>query len=417
MRRHAAGACMKSFLTLKSVEEVLALIRSFAPLAAENVPLSEAAGRWLAEDWHAPEDLPGFDRSTVDGWAVHARDVFGASEAAPALLECVGGLNMGQKPDLFLEEGQSVRILTGGMMPEGADRVVMVEHSRPVSDTLVELVRSQAPGDHVILKDDDAAKGALLIPAGRCLRPQEIGLLAALGQVEVPVRRRPRVVIVSTGDELVPCHEKPAPGQVRDVNSHSLAAFCRAAGAEVKLAGLVRDDIALLRETIARAREEADVVLVSGGSSAGMRDHTVDIFTSMPESELLVHGVAISPGKPFILARSGGRCLMGLPGHVGAALVTARAFLQPLLLHLQGGEEKFRPGVRARLTRAMASAQGRRDYIRVRLSRTEEGWAAEPILLPSGLMSGLVHADAVVICPENSEGLYAGEEVWAELLR
>ena len=408
---------MKSFLTLKSVEEVLDLLRSFSPLEAKIVPLGEAAGRWLAEDWHAPEDLPGFDRSTVDGWAVHARDVFGAQEGAPALLECVGGLNMGQVPDLILEEGQTARILTGGMMPEGADCVVMVEHSRPVSDTLVELVRSQAPGDHVILRDDDAAKGALLIPAGRCLRPQEIGLLAALGQIDVPVRRRPRVVIVSTGDELVPCHEKPAPGQVRDVNSHSLAAFCRDCGAEVTLAGLVRDDVDLLRATISRARENADVVLVSGGSSAGMRDHTVDIFTSMPESELLVHGVAISPGKPFILARSGQTCLMGLPGHVGAALVTARAFLRPLLLHMQGGEEKFRPGVRARLTRAMASAQGRRDYIRVRLTRTGEGWAAEPILLPSGLMSGLVHADAVVICPENSEGLYAGEEVWAELLR
>ena len=407
---------MKSFLTLKSVEEVLALIRTFPRLGNETVSLADAAGRWLAEDWHAPEDLPGFDRSTVDGWAVHARDVFGASEGAPALLECVGDLSMGKIPGLAVEEGQTARILTGGMLPEGADCVVMVEHSRPVSDTLVELVRSQAPGDHVIYRDDDAAKGTLLIPAGRRLRPQEIGLLAALGQVEVPVARRPRVVIVSTGDALAPCHETPAPGQVRDVRSHSLAAFCRAAGAEVELAGLVRDDVALLRETIARAREKADVVLVSGGSSAGMRDHTVDIFTSMPESELLVHGAAISPGKPFILARSGEKCLMGLPGHVGAALITARAFLQPLLLHLQGGEEKFRPGVRARLTRAMASAQGRRDYVRVRLSRTEEGWAAEPILLPSGLMSGLVHADAIVICPENSEGLYAGEEVWAELL-
>ena len=408
---------MKSFLTLKSVEEVLALVRTFSSLDTEEIPLSEASGRWLAEDWYAPEDLPGFDRSTVDGWAVHARDVFGAQEGAPALLECVADLSMGKAPELYLEEGYAARILTGGMLPEGADCVVMVEHSRPVNDTLVELVRSQAPGDHVVFRDDDAAKGALLIPAGRCLRPQEIGLLAALGQTSVPVRRRPRVVIVSTGDELVPCHEKPAPGQVRDVNSHSLAAFCRAAGAEVRLAGLVRDDVALLRETIARAREEADVVLVSGGSSAGMRDHTVDIFTSMPDSELFVHGVAISPGKPFILARSGGVCLMGLPGHVGAALITARAFLQPLLLHLQGGEERFRPGVRARLTRSMASAQGRRDFIRVRLIRTAEGWDAEPILLPSGLMSGLVHADAVIVCPENSEGLYAGEEVWAEILR
>ncbi|MBQ4616028.1 MAG: molybdopterin molybdotransferase MoeA [Mailhella sp.] len=407
---------MKSFLTLKSVEEVLGLLHTFSPLEAETVRLEEASGRWLAEDWHAPEDLPGFDRSTVDGYAVKARDVFGAQEGSPALLECVGDLSMGSIPDLILEEGQTARILTGGMLPEGADCVVMVEHSRPVSDALVELIRSQAPGDHVILRDDDAAAGDLLIPAGRRLRPQEIGLMAALGQTEVLVRRRPRVVIVSTGDELVPFSEKPAPGQVRDVNSHSLAAFCRAAGAEVSLAGLVRDDVGLLRETIDKAREKADIVLVSGGSSSGMRDHTVDIFTSMPESELLVHGAAISPGKPFILARSGNICLMGLPGHVGAALVTARAFLQPLILHLQGGEERFRSGVRAKLSRPLASAQGRRDYVRVRLVPSEEGLLAEPVLLPSGLMSGLVRADAIVICPENSEGLYAGEEVWAELL-
>lgn len=407
---------MKSFLTLKSVDEVLSLVETGAPLPAERVPLDECAGRRLAADFLSPEDLPGFARSTVDGYAVRARDVFGAQEGSPALLECVGDCPMGRAPDFSLGEGQTARILTGGMLPEGADCVVMVEYSRPAGERLVELIRSQAPGDHVLESDEDASAGSVLIAAGTYLRSQEIGLLAALGQSEVLVSRRPRVSIISTGDEVVPFTQKPAPGQVRDVNSHSLAALCRSAGAEVRLEGLVRDDMAALEAAVRDALARADVVLLSGGSSAGMRDHTVDIFRAMPEGRLLVHGVAISPGKPFLLARSGAVWLMGLPGHVSSALVCARVFLLPLLRRLQGGRENIAPGVTAVLSRAVASAQGRRDYIRVRLSRNGNGWEAEPVTAPSGLISGLVAADALVVCPENSEGLYAGQEVFALLL-
>lgn len=407
---------MKSFLTLKSVDEVLSLVRTFDRLPEETVLLDECAGRYLARDWAAPEDLPGFARSTVDGYAVSARDVFGAQEGSPALLECVGDCPMGSAPSFSLAPGQTARILTGGMLPEGADCVVMVEYSRPAGDRLVELVRTQAPGDHVLERDEDAAAGSVLIPAGRRLRAQEAGLLAALGQQTVQVSRRPRVVILSTGDEVVPFDRKPLPGQVRDVNSHSLAALCAGAGASVRLAGLVGDDMEQLKAAVRSAAEEADVVLLSGGSSAGMRDHTVDVFLSMPDSALLVHGAAVSPGKPFILARSGKTCLMGLPGQVTSALVCARVFLLPLLRHLQGGEEPVTAGVPAVLSRSVASAQGRRDFIRVRLSRTADGWTADPVTAPSGLISGLVAADALVVCPENSEGLYAGQTVFAELL-
>lgn len=407
---------MKSFLTLKPVDEILSFIEACAPLSAERVPLDDSAGRRLAEDLISPENLPGFARSTVDGYAVRARDVFGAQEGSPALLECVGECPMGRAPEFSLLEGQTARIMTGGMLPEGADCVVMVEYSRPAGKNMVELIRSQAPGDHVLEADEDASCGSVLLPAGTRLRPQEIGLLAALGQCVVPVFRRPRVAIVSTGDEVVPFTQKPAPGQVRDVNSHSLAALCRSAGGEVSMEGLVRDDMAALESVVRGALSRADVVLLSGGSSAGMRDHTVDIFRAMPQSELLAHGVAISPGKPFILARSGAAWLMGLPGHVSSALVCARVFLLPLLRRLQGGREGMTPSVPAVLSRSVASAQGRRDFIRVRLSRTEKGWTAEPVTTPSGLISGLVSADALVVCPENSEGLYAGQEVSARLL-
>ena len=204
---------------------------------------------------------------------------------------------------------------------------------------------------------------------------------------------------------------------MRDVNSHSLAALCTEAGAEPVFAGLVRDNPEKLSDAVSAALSDSDVVLVSGGSSAGMRDFTVDIFRSMPESNLIAHGAAISPGKPFILAQSKNKCLMGLPGHVASALVCAHAFLLPLLRVLQGGKEQMPHMIRATLTRQISSSQGRRDYIRARLFRGENGWMAEPLPGHSGVMSDLVRADAFIVCPENREGFYAGEETEAELLR
>lgn len=424
---------MKPFLTLKTVEAVLEHLRSFPCLGEEAVPLHEALGRRLARPFAAPEDLPGFDRSTVDGFAVGARDVFGAQEGSPALLKVVGECRMGETPDLTLAEGQAARISTGGMLPQGADCVVMVEYSRPAAGDFVELTRSQAPGDNVILRDDDAAKGAELLPAGLRLRPQDLGLLAAFGMGEVLVRRRPRVAILSTGDEVVPLEQTPPPGKIRDVNAHSLAALCREAGALPVMAGLVRDDFSELRETLARLARENDVVAVSGGSSAGMRDHTVEAFGSLPGGEVLVHGVALSPGKPLIVAKADGDgsgggarqvCLLGLPGHVASALISARVFLTPLLHHLQGqpGPEIL-PQVAARLTRPVASAPGRRDYLRVRLIPQESvpvgepRFAAEPILGASGLVSDMARADGLLVCPESCEGYDAGTIVAVELLR
>ncbi len=427
---------MKPFLTLQSVESVLEHIRAFPLLDEERVPLDDALGRCLARSFSATENLPGFDRSTVDGFAVRARDVFGAQEGNPALVECIADCRMGEAPGIMLEEGQATRILTGGMLPAGADCVVMVEYSRPAGGSLVEITRSQAPGDNVIFRDDDATAGALLLNAGRRLRPQDIGLLAAFGVVDVAVRRKPLTAVLSTGDEIVPCSVTPPPGKIRDINAHSIAALCREAGAQAVRAGIVNDDAAKLKAAIDRLAERHDVVVVSGGSSAGARDHTVEIFESLPQARLLVHGVAISPGKPFILAKAvvNNRtvCLVGLPGHVASALVCARVFLAPLLEHLQGyagfAKQLQIPAV---LTRSVASAQGRRDYLRVRLrplpsqptTRPAEGnalqplYEAEPIMGASGLISGIAAADGLMLCPENREGYDAGDTAMVELFR
>ncbi len=427
---------MKPFLTLQSVESVLGHMGAFPLLGEELVALDDAAGRFLAKDFLATEDLPGFDRSTVDGFALRARDVFGAQEANPALVDCVADCRMGEVPDTELEEGQTARILTGGMLPQGADCVVMVEYSRPAGGSFIEITRSQAPGDNVIFRDDDAVAGSLLLEAGHRLRPQDIGLLAAFGLTDVVVRRKPLTAVLSTGDEVVPSSQTPPPGKIRDINAHSIAALCREAGAQAVRAGIVNDDALKLKEAIVQLAATHDVVVVSGGSSAGMRDHTVEIFESLPQAQLLVHGVAISPGKPFILAKAvvDGRtvCLVGLPGHVTSALVCARVFLAPLLEHLQGYAGQAKPPlVPATLTRSVASAQGRRDYLRVKLrplpsqpsirpqadTALQPMYEAEPIMGASGLISGIAAADGLMLCPENREGYDAGDTVLVELFR
>ena len=415
---------MKPFLSLKPVDEVLAALRRFPLRESEILPLDECLGRVLAEDFAAPADLPGFDRSAVDGYAVHARDCFGASESSPALLCLAPGTAMGEMSQRALAEGQACPILTGGMLPPGADACAMVEHTR-LSGQDVEIIRPVAPSDHVTYRDEDAKKGEVLIRKGLCLRPQDIGLLAAFGTAAVRVVRRPKAVVLSTGDEVVPIEACPRPGQVRDVNAHSLLALCREHGAEARLAGIVGDDPEALQAKVAEILPDADAVVLSGGSSAGMRDHTVAVFTGFAGAELLVHGAAVSPGKPFILASLGGTCLMGLPGHVTSALVTAELFLAPLLRQMQGLAPKRPCTVPCRLAHDAASPLGRRDFMRGAVARDDgdevrmqDGLPlVQALRQPSGCISSLTRADGLVVCPENRDGLHAGEALDLILLR
>ncbi|MBU1742115.1 MAG: molybdopterin molybdotransferase MoeA, partial [Proteobacteria bacterium] len=403
-----------TFFKVKTGGQVLADVRSFPPLAAETVSLTRSLGRVLADDVIAPEDVPSFDRSTMDGFAVRASETFGAGDSGPALFDVVGEVPMGVEPTLSLGPGQAVRIWTGGMLPPGADAVVMLEYSRAIDESTVELTRAAAPGEHVIGRGDDVLAGAALLPRGRRLRPQDVGFLAALGLTDVSVRRRPRVAILSSGDEVVPVDHRPGPGQVRDVNSYTLSAQATRCGAEPVMLGLVGDDPEALRQGVARGIEAADVVLLSGGSSVGRRDFTLETFLSFPGAELLVHGVSISPGKPTILVRLGRRSLWGLPGHVTSAMIVFNLFVRPLLLGLSGesrGPDDLRPPVRARLSRNLPSVHGREDYVRVRLERTGDGFLARPILGASGLLSTMVKADGVIRVPLHDEGLMEGEEV------
>ena len=318
-------------LSVKTPEEVLALIESeFAPVAqTEIVSISAAMGRVLAQDIAAEEYVPDFDRSTVDGYAVRARDTFGCTDSIPAILPLQGEVLMGQGAEFALNKECCVAVPTGGAVPEGADSVVMVEYTEDYGDGTIGILKSVAPGQNMIFRGDDVYPGKVILSKGRVLSSQDIGALAAIGRVQVPVVRKLTVGVISTGDELVNPEVKPGPGQVRDVNSPMLEAMLTAFGVEVINYGIVIDNEVLLGEKVTKAVDECDAVLLSGGSSVGVKDAACRIIESL--GSLLLHGIAIKPGKPTILGKAGVKPLVGLPGHPVAAYFITKLFVLPLL--------------------------------------------------------------------------------------
>lgn len=406
------------FFRLQTREEVLALYPRFAAVGEEEVDLGEAGGRVAAAEIAAPEDVPSFLRASMDGYAVRAMDTFGATPGLPQYLEIRGSVPMGRAPAGVVAPGEAWRIPTGGMLPQGAEAVVMVEYTNEMPDGTLEVRRPVAPGDNVLQPGEDVKAAEMLFPAGRALRPQDIGLLAALGVTRIKVHRRPRVAVLSSGDEIVPITEKPAPGKVRDANAFLAAAQVRESGGLPQIKGIVPDDQGALFAALAEALREADLVLISGGSSVGARDLTLAAIQDLPGAEILVHGVAIRPGKPTILADIGGKALLGLPGHPASAAVVMHVLGRPLVQRLAGLGENPSPwggSAPARLSRNLAGASGREDFVRVRLRPENHTLWADPLLGPSGLLSPLVKSDGLVIIPLGVEGLFKDDPVTVHL--
>ncbi|NGQ95871.1 molybdopterin molybdotransferase MoeA [Brevibacillus sp. SYP-B805] len=402
------------FFQVKTVEETLAIIQEQFRVRRPpvRIPVKEALGRVLAEDVVSEEQVPAFSRSTVDGYAVRAKDTYGSAESLPAFLTLTGRIEMGQAAGVRLEEGQAQYIPTGGMLPEGADSVVMIEHAEETGD-LLNVFRQVAPGENIIRAGDDVSIGEVVIRAGRKLRPQELGVLSAIGRTEVLVYPKPLVGLLSTGDEIVPPDKKPlAPGEIRDINSTTIAAALRQAGAEVVEGGIVRDDRDEFSERAVALFRQVDFLLLSGGSSVGTRDFTVDVLQGLGEPGILVHGVSVKPGKPTILAKADEKPVMGLPGHPASALIIFHLFAVPILHRLMGLERHEADlRVTARITRNVPSAVGRSDYVRVKLEEREDGLWAVPVFGKSGLISTLVDSDGMVEIPPQKEGILEGETV------
>jgi len=382
----------------------------------QRVPLPEALGLRLAAGVHAGEDVPGFDRSTMDGFAVRATDTFGASESLPAYLDVTGEIFMGKDAGGKVGPGQAWKIPTGGMLPPGADAVVMLEYTEALDESTIGVTRPVGPGENVVRRGEDVPRGSLVLQAGHIIRPQDLGVLSAVGVAEVEVKSPPRVGIISTGDEVVPVDSLPGPGQVRDINSYALYGQVKACGGQPVLYGIVRDEFELLQEKLARAVNECQLVILSGGSSVGTRDVASKVIESLGDPGILFHGISIKPGKPTVGAVVKDCPVFGLPGHPVSAMVVFELLVAPLVRYGEYRKNPLEFALRAKLTRNMRSAAGREDYIRVKLKESDKGeLLAEPILGKSGLIATMVKAHGLAKIPAGKEGVEAGEYVGVKL--
>lgn len=397
---------MSRFLSVIPVEDAVRIAESAAPaLTVERVPAAESAGRVLAAAVLADTDIPGFDRSVVDGYAVRSADTAGAGDSVPALLQCTGRVTMGvQQVGLTVGSGECMYIPTGGLLPQGADAAVMVEYTESAGDTIL-VKRPAAHGENVILRDEDFRSGETVFRAGRRLSPQDAGVLAACGYDTVPVARKPVVGILSTGNELVPATTVPGPGQVRDANAPMLMAWLAEYGCHPRFYGIVKDEQEAFDAAIARAVRECEVVLLSGGSSKDDRDMTARVIAL--QGEVLVHGIALAPGKPTIIGRIHDKPVFGLPGHPASAFVVLIAIVRPLLDRMLGQAAPRLRTVKATLSENLPSQRGREEYVRVRV----ENGKATPLFGKSGLLNTLVQSDGLVRIPAGFEGLEKGSDV------
>jgi molybdopterin molybdotransferase len=437
---------MPEFLKLLPPDEARALLLSQIGTPAvktETVDTGSALHRVTAEEIHAPHPLPEFTRSSVDGYAVRAQDTYGAGDSSPAYLPLAGEVPMGAAPEFDLAAGKAALIHTGGMLPAGSNAVVMLENTQAVlgpansrrpkreagrisedgpkvesgldSGMEIEVLKAAAVGENVIRAGEDVAKGQVVVARGVRLRAAEIGGLMALGIVAVRVAIPPKVGIISSGDEIVDPYHQPAPGQVRDVNAYALACMILEQGGEPVHYGIVQDDMESLRRLAARASDDCDVILISGGSSASARDTTAEVIQALGGPGVLVHGINIRPGKPTILGECGGKVIVGLPGNPVSALVIGYLFVGPVLERLLGLVHRGPAAtIRARLTVNLPSQAGREDWWPVKLRPSTElanDWLAEPIFGKSNLIFSLAAAAGLIRIPPEANGLAAGEVV------
>jgi molybdopterin molybdotransferase len=411
---------MPEFLTLLPPQDALAVLLANLPPAnpcVEIIPVENTLGRINASDVLAPESLPAFDRSTVDGFAVHASDTFGASESLPTYLLLAEEISMGKPAELPLKPRHAAPIHTGGMLPPGADAVVMLEYSQFTGGSEVEILRPVAPLENILKAGEDIQSGQILLPRGKLIRPPEIGGLSALGIQSISCFPKPNVGILSSGDEVIPPGQIPLPGQVRDINSFTLSALAEKHGASVTRYGILPDEEEIIHQRLKEVLQQSDLVIITAGSSASTRDLTARVVHQMGGPGVLVHGVNLKPGKPTILAVCDGKPIIGLPGNPVSALVVAGLFVVPVIHHLSGlTTPPQQSRVPAHLTINLASQAGREDWVPVKLIPSAEGWLAEPIFYKSNLIFSLVAADGLIRIPPISNGLPAMELVEVYIL-
>lgn len=401
--------------TLQEAREKLLKAAAGKPLKTEKVHFASSLGRVLAEDMKAEENIPGFRRSTVDGYAVRATDTQGVTESIPVFLDVIETVAMGAAPTKAVGPGQAIYVPTGGMVPEGADAMVMIEFCEKFDETSIAVYDPVSPGRNVVTIGEDIAKGSGFLSKGQVIRPQEVGVLASAGVFEPEVFASWKVTVISTGDELVGGEAAPEKGQIRDINTYSVSAAAARLGFEVIGTKVLKDDEALIEATVKEAMAVSDLVVVSGGSSQGEKDHTADVMDRLSGGGVFTHGIALKPGKPTILGYDGvsETVLVGLPGHPAAAMMVFELMIGWLWRTLTG--QKERPMVVAEITENVAAAGGRATCQLVELADEDGVYKAVPIFGKSGLMTTLTRADGYVLIETNEEGLKEGKQVKVRL--
>lgn len=403
---------MPEFFNVLAPDAAFEALKPLLPVGvgSDVIPTRDALGRVTAQDIHSPEDLPAFARSTMDGYSVRSRDTFGASEGLPAYLDLVGEVPMGRQADVRLGVGQAATAYTGGMLAQNADAVVMVERTQQLDDSAIEVLRAVAPGENVVQVGEDVREGDVILPKGSVIRPQDIGGMLALGITDISVSRKPRVGIISTGDELVSPKEKVNPGQIRDINTYTIAALVEQAGGVPLPIALVADDFAAQRNAALDGIKKCDALVFSAGSSVSSRDLTADVINSLGEPGVIVHGISIKPGKPTVIGVVDGKPVFGLPGNPVSAMVVFDLLARPAIYHKSGCERiPAPPTTQATLVRDIPSTAGREDYVPVQLDHSRNRVSAMPVFGKSNLIYTLVRSDGIVKVPLDKSGLYAGE--------
>jgi molybdopterin molybdotransferase len=399
-------------LKVKTVDEMKTIIKEqFSQLTLEKevVSINDGLGRVLAEDIVATMNVPHFDRSVVDGYAVKLTDVQGASAGIPGFLKIKGEVQMGKETRLTLNQGETVYVPTGGMVPDGTEAVVMVEYTEKLGDGDLAVYQNVGADENMMRIGDDIREGETAFVRGHFLRPQDIGVLSALGFLQVEVFRRPRLSIISTGDEIIRPGEMPRPGEIIDINTPALAAVARRLGADVVATSYASDDFAVIQDAVRDALDKGDIVILSGGSSMGEKDYTVKVIDQL--GEVLLHGLAVKPGKPTILGKVDGKPVVGLPGQPASAIMVFMIILKELMT-LYYGRDFFRyQSVKGRLTQNIHAAPGRRTFQTVSIKENSGTIAVTPTHGKSGMITLLSGSDGYIEITENEEGKNVGDLV------
>ena len=391
-----------------------------------EIPLHESVGRYIAQDINSNENLPGFDRSVVDGYALRAKETVGAGESSPVFFDLTDSVEMGEIWQGELEEGYATYVATGGMVPRGADGVVMIEHTEKLDDHVIAIHTPVAPLEGVMSFDEDISKGQNLYKKGHRIRPVDVGVLAAIGTAVIFVFDEPVVSVVSTGDEIVSIIENPIPGKVRDVNSFALASLVQETGCRIGGVYLIEDDAAKLEAILKEALTHSDLVLMSGGSSQGHKDHSQQVIDSLGKPGVITHGLALKPGKPTILGIiEDTHCtccnrktlVAGLPGHPVAAIGVYHLLIEPFIKRTFFKCEEKPVQIKGALMENLAAGEGRETLITVRLEKTKKVYSVYPIHGKSGAISQLLSGDRYLVIPSGQEGLLEGSVVDVTLFK